>query len=150
MHITLLFKRLLSNSIRHPLPRPETTADILQRAIALCPELSPAFSANPKPTVEDIKSIIIEEGCGLRPGRKGGIRLESSVLEIVRGAHVPVVHNYGYVISPSNVHRLTLECSHGGYGYQSSWGSASIASELLDEALAKSSEPPLTNPASKN
>lgn len=28
-------------------------------------------------------------------------------------------------------------CSHGGYGFIMSWGSASIALELLEDALAK-------------
>ena len=44
---------------------------------------------------------VVGEGCGLRPARKGGFRLE---LEWVEGANVrregriPVIHNYGYVL----------------------------------------------------
>ncbi|THH09578.1 hypothetical protein EW145_g1927 [Phellinidium pouzarii] len=104
-----------------PKPRPETTASILKRAIALFPQLSPTYTENSHPTPEDIKSIIIEEGCGLRPGRKGGIRLETDILQTTKGLKVPIVHNYG----------------HGGYGYQSSWGSAGVAANLLEGVLLK-------------
>jgi len=31
--------------------------------------------------------------------------------------------------------------SHGGYGFQTSWGSAAVAVELLEQALAKGSHP---------
>ncbi|KAJ7057803.1 D-amino-acid oxidase [Mycena amicta] len=101
----------------YPIPRPETTLDILKRGLALCPELAPPeVRARREPTLEDLQSIIIEEGCGLRPARKGGIRLEVEWVQ-----NVPVVYNYG----------------HGGYGYQSSWGSANLALDLLDKALAE-------------
>ncbi|KAF7323833.1 Nuclear export factor [Mycena kentingensis (nom. inval.)] len=108
----------------YPIPRPETTQDILQRGFALCPELAPPeIRAQREPTVEDLKPIIIEEGCGLRPARKGGIRLEVEWVAAPgpNAVKVPVVHNYG----------------HGGYGYQSSWGSADIALDLLEHALTE-------------
>lgn len=72
----------------YPRPRPETKIDILKRTIALAPEIAPPGTKNP--TYEDLIPLIIEEGCGLRPSRKGGIRLER---EIVSG--VPVIYNYG-------------------------------------------------------
>ena len=72
----------------YPKPRPETKISILKRAIALAPELAPPGTKNP--TYEDLIPLIVEDGCGLRPARKGGIRLER---EIVSGT--PVVHNYG-------------------------------------------------------
>ncbi|KAF7348437.1 Nuclear export factor [Mycena venus] len=87
----------------YPVPRHETTLDILKRGFALY-----------------LQPIIIEEGCGLRPARKGGIRLEVEWFAIANQNKVPVVYNYG----------------HGGYGYQSSWGSATLALELLEQALA--------------
>jgi len=107
----------------YPHARPEITADILERALRLCPELSPGYSASPGATssVEDLKQIIIEKGCGLRPARRGGIRLEAEVQATEMGNKVPVVHNYG----------------HGGYGYQSSWGSASIVVALLTDAMKR-------------
>lgn len=120
-------------------PRPETTQMIKERGIALCPELLPEDKRSAR-RIEDLD--VIEEGCGLRPTRKGGIRLEierigasflarslalkdadggrDAEIEGKKGETIPVVHNYG----------------HGGYGFQSSWGSARLAVELLKEALA--------------
>jgi D-amino-acid oxidase len=81
-------------------PRPKTKISILKRAISLAPELAPPGTENP--TYEDLIPLIVEEGCGLRPGRKGGIRLER---ETVSG--VPVVHNYGY----NNPHPQPFPCT---------------------------------------
>jgi hypothetical protein len=83
--------------IRYPIARPETTVDILRRGLALCPELvRPEIRAERKPKLEDVFPLIIEEGCGLRPGRKGGIRLEVEWWDAGRGqGKVPVVFNYG-------------------------------------------------------
>jgi len=115
----------------YPHPRPEVTEDILKRSLELCPELvSPTitFASSPKPTLEDLKRLVIGEGCGFRPARKNGIRLEvehmsSTARENQPPVKIPVVHNYG----------------HGGYGFQSSWGSASIAVDLLKDALSLTS-----------
>ncbi|KAJ7615036.1 D-amino-acid oxidase [Mycena polygramma] len=107
----------------YPVPRQETTLDILKRGFALCPELAPPdIRAQREPVLEDLQPIIIEEGCGLRPARKGGIRLEVDWVAGQDQKKVPVVFNYG----------------HGGYGYQSSWGSATMALELLEQALTES------------
>ncbi|KAJ7749293.1 D-amino-acid oxidase [Mycena maculata] len=107
----------------YPVPRPETTLDILKRGFSLCPELAPPeIRSQREPVLEDLQSIIIEEGTGLRPARKGGIRLEVEWVGNQDQKKVPVVFNYG----------------HGGYGYQSSWGSAAVALELLEQALAES------------
>jgi hypothetical protein len=82
---------------RYPLPRPETKHKILETAVALCPSLAPPeVRAVREPTVEDVLPFVVEEGCGLRPARKGGIRLEVEWFK--RGSTseaVPVVHNYG-------------------------------------------------------
>ncbi|KAJ8509395.1 hypothetical protein ONZ45_g8437 [Pleurotus djamor] len=106
----------------YPKARPETTIDILTRALAICPELAPSeVRAQRAPTIDDIKPIIIEEGCGFRPGRTGGLRLEVEWFEeTTDGVKLPIVYNYG----------------HAGSGFQSSWGSAAVAVELLQEALA--------------
>lgn len=62
----------------------------------MAPEIAPPeIVAQRKPTIDDIRPLIIEEGCGLRPGRTGGIRLESTTLSGANGASVPVVLNYG-------------------------------------------------------
>jgi len=104
-----------------PHARPETTEVILQRGLEVCPELAPPASrANGRtPTIDDLKSILIESGCGFRPGRRGGIRVESETMTTL-GKSIPVVHNYG----------------HAGAGYQTSWGSAIMATALLKKALS--------------
>ncbi|KAI0765264.1 D-amino-acid oxidase [Fomes fomentarius] len=106
----------------YPAARPETTTDILRRCLALCPELvPPEIRAEREGTIEDVHALIVEEGCGFRPQRKGGIRLDVEWVPGRQGkGKFPIVFNYG----------------HGGGGYQSSWGSASIALELLGKALA--------------
>jgi hypothetical protein len=78
-------------------PRPETKQTILETAIAVCPELAPPeVSAVREPRVEDVLPYVIEEGCGLRPARKGGIRLEIEWFKRDSTSGViPVVHNYG-------------------------------------------------------
>ncbi|KAH7098324.1 D-amino-acid oxidase [Auriculariales sp. MPI-PUGE-AT-0066] len=104
----------------YPLPRPEMADDILQRTLAIAPELAPpeAREGGRTPTVEDLKKIVIEHGCGFRPARKGGIRLEREWREVAgRDRKVAVIHNYG----------------HGSQGYQSSWGSAEKAISLLGD-----------------
>ncbi|KAF7796113.1 hypothetical protein EIP86_007286 [Pleurotus ostreatoroseus] len=97
----------------YPVARPKTTTEILERGLALCPELAPP-ELRETSTVDDLRSLIVEEGCGFRPARKGGIRLEADWAEGPQGK-IPLIFNYG----------------HGGGGYQSSWGSASVALELL-------------------
>ncbi|KAG7115447.1 D-amino-acid oxidase like protein [Verticillium longisporum] len=97
--------------------------DIMRRCCALAPELG-------RP--EDLK--IIRQGVGLRPGRKGGPRVEIEVDVEVEGkveegegapgggggeAALVVLHNYG----------------HSGAGYQASWGSAEHGVRLLEEKL---------------
>ncbi|TFK96786.1 hypothetical protein BDV98DRAFT_536232, partial [Pterulicium gracile] len=114
-------------------PRAHITADIIRRAVSLAPELAPpgiAASLTPEPEnahlVEAVKALTIYEGCGLRPARTGGARIELKWVDRpglakVQGEEekVPVVYHYG----------------HKGSGFQSSWGSATRAVGLLVEAL---------------
>ena len=83
----------------YPRPRPEITLDILTRALGLCPELAPhEIRAIRTPTVEDLSHIVVGEGCGLRPSRKGGVRLEVEWIDgapVHREGKIPLVHNYG-------------------------------------------------------
>jgi D-amino-acid oxidase len=58
---------------------------------------------------------VIRHSVGLRPLREGGVRLEKEKID-----GVWTVHNYG----------------HGGFGYQSSYGSSKVAVKLVEEALA--------------
>lgn len=80
---------------RYPVARPETTTEILQRALALCPELSPPEIRDSRaPTIDDLRPLVLEEGCGFRPARKGGVRLDTEW--ITNGMKdIPLVFNYG-------------------------------------------------------
>jgi hypothetical protein len=91
---------------RYPRPRPETTRAILERNIKLCPELAPPkIREKREPTVDDLLPLVIADGCGLRPARKGGIRLEVEWFEARNGGtKVPVVYNYGWGSDISIVH----------------------------------------------
>ncbi|GAA5976723.1 hypothetical protein JCM10908_005607 [Rhodotorula pacifica] len=104
-------------------PRPETTADILRRAVEICPQL-----ANPRGAGEtiDLRSILQAEVVGFRPTRDAGIRLEPGTLSLDGGSrHLAVVHNYG----------------HGGYGWQSMWGCAEEAAKIVGEEMRRQSPP---------
>ncbi|EIW77067.1 DAO-domain-containing protein [Coniophora puteana RWD-64-598 SS2] len=133
-----------SNDWYH-LPRPHTTHEILQRALALVPDLAPppptekSDTSNPTPTPTDRHPLILETGCGLSPARGGsraevewipaGPRPSSTGTEAAtkeEQTRIPVVFNYG----------------HAGYGFSTSWGSANLALRMLDEALAVGSPPP--------
>jgi len=105
----------------YPVPRATDRTYILTHVLALCPDLvPPSVRANREPTVEDLEALIVDEGCGLRPARMGGIRLEVGSLEREgERENIPVVYNYG----------------HSGMGFQSSWGSASFALALLEGAI---------------
>jgi D-amino-acid oxidase len=86
-------------------PDPRVTEQILKHAALNIPELM---------TGSDGGFEVISVQCGLRPGRKGGPRLEK---EIVGGRKV--VHAYG----------------HAGGGYQNSIGSARLAMKLVEESI---------------
>lgn len=85
---------------------PNLAQRIMKRAVEACPALTDGKG------VEALD--IIRHGVGLRPYRKGGVRLEKEKIE-----DVWVVHNYG----------------HGGFGYQASYGCAEEAVALVEETL---------------
>jgi D-amino-acid oxidase len=87
-------------------PDPSLAVRIMKRAVDACPALTGGRG------VEALD--VIRHGVGLRPVREGGTRIEK---ERVDG--VWLVHNYG----------------HGGAGYQSSYGCAQDAVQLVDDAL---------------
>ncbi|KAI3632656.1 hypothetical protein MIR68_009298 [Amoeboaphelidium protococcarum] len=72
--------------------------------------------------------FILRHSVGLRPCRVNGIRCEVEVLEH-QSSRFAIVHNYG----------------HGGYGYQSSWGSCAYSIDLLEEYLNLQSDDNCTN-----
>ncbi|KAJ7138423.1 D-amino-acid oxidase [Mycena crocata] len=100
----------------YPDSRPKTVKLIKERAIEAYPELLPA-NKRKRGSIDDLD--VLEECVGLRPTRNGGLRQEVSSLSVC-GKNFPIVHNYG----------------HGGAGYQSSWGSARLAVDLLKSAIS--------------
>jgi D-amino-acid oxidase len=84
-------------------PDPNLAQRIMQRSIDLCPSLVPK-------TGKVTELSVIRHGVGLRPMRTGGPRVDR---ENIQG--IQVVHSYG----------------HGGYGYQSGWGSAWEVEKLV-------------------
>ena len=85
---------------------PNQAIRIMKRAVAMCPELTGGKG------IEHLD--IIRHGVGLRPVRKKGTRIEKERID-----GLWVVHNYGA----------------GGAGYQSSYGCAEAAAELVQAAL---------------
>ena len=88
-------------------PDPNLAVRIMTRAVQLVPKLTDGRGIE--------KLSVIRHAVGLRPVREGGTRIEK---ELIDDLHV--VHCYG----------------HGGYGYQASWGSASVVVGLVQEALS--------------
>ncbi|PKY08742.1 D-amino-acid oxidase [Aspergillus campestris IBT 28561] len=86
-------------------PDPNLATRIMKRAVELCPALTGGKG------IEHLD--VIRHGVGLRPVREGGTRIEKERL-----GGVWVVHNYGA----------------GGAGYQSSYGCAKAAVDLVEEA----------------
>lgn len=99
--------------------RPETTVDILKRALEAFPWLAPPPQIEPPypgaTVLEHLQSLIINQVVGFRPARDAGVRLE-------RGPDIgstKLIYNYG----------------HGGAGWQSSWATAEDAVKLVQDAL---------------
>ncbi|KAL5625389.1 hypothetical protein BROUX41_005449 [Berkeleyomyces rouxiae] len=90
-------------------PDPNIATRIMKRAIELVPSLTGG-----KGGIEALE--IVRHGVGLRPLRKGGVRLERETAE-AGSRKLEIVHNYG----------------HGGYGYQTSYGCANNVVELVAE-----------------
>jgi D-amino-acid oxidase len=91
-----------------PIPDPNIAVRIMKRAVEAQPELTEGKG------IEGLS--VIRHGVGLRPGRTGGVRIATEVID-----GTPVVHNYG----------------HAGWGYQGSYGCAEGVLELVDEIIAE-------------
>jgi D-amino-acid oxidase len=89
-------------------PDPNLAVRIMTRAVKLCPALTGGKG------IEHLD--VVRHGVGLRPVREGGTRIER---EKIGG--VWVVHNYGA----------------GGAGYQSSYGCAMAALDLIEGAFER-------------
>lgn len=90
---------------------PSLAARIMTRAVKICPQLTGGNG------IEHLD--IIRHGVGLRPVREGGTRIETE-----RVGDVTIVHNYGA----------------GGAGYQSSYGCAQEAVELIEQSIRPSAK----------
>lgn len=89
-------------------PDPNIAVRIMKRAVEAQPELTGG---------KGIEALsVIRHGVGLRPGRTGGVRIETEVID-----GISVVHNYG----------------HAGWGYQGSYGCAEGVLELVDKVVAE-------------
>lgn len=100
-------------------PRPQTTLDILSRALDFMPALARPTEGGGAAQASNVD--VVGVNVGLRPARRGGVRLEAG--EAVGGT--AVVYSYGY----------------GGFGYQCSWGAAFEARDLVDDALHRPRAP---------
>ncbi|KAJ3036291.1 hypothetical protein HDV00_002948 [Rhizophlyctis rosea] len=86
-------------------PDETVTRRIIERCVALVPEVG-----NSAQEVEVICSKV-----GLRPTRVGGVRLDYEDVVLEKGKLAHLIHCYG----------------HGGYGYQSSYGSALAVAQMV-------------------
>ena len=66
---------------------------IIERCLALWGDLTPT-QLDRTPTRSDVEALVEGEGCGLRPARKGGVRLESEEIAY-KGKMLAMIHNYG-------------------------------------------------------
>jgi D-amino-acid oxidase len=102
----------------------EVDLNLAQRIASRCVALAPDLVGGKG--VEGLD--IVRHNVGFRPSREGGARLEVEFMGIGL-----VVHNYG-----AHVSKVCLTVGSSGAGYQSSWGMATVAADLMEEALAKS------------
>ncbi|KAJ2786337.1 hypothetical protein GGI15_001583 [Coemansia interrupta] len=99
-----------------------TTDEILRNCLSMCPQLVGAHeptgmfrNAVTDDDVEKLRKNILAVNVGFGPAREGGPRLD-----VQREGGVTIVHNYG----------------QASYGFQTSWGYASLAMHILDAALS--------------
>lgn len=86
---------------------PQLAARFLKTCVAFCPGL-----VKPNEGVEGLE--IIRHGVGLRPVRKTGVRIEK---EKSNSNGPAIIYCYG----------------HGGWGYQTSWASADMVYQMVEE-----------------
>ncbi|CAH0046721.1 unnamed protein product [Clonostachys solani] len=88
-------------------PDPNVASRIMSRIVKIRPEIAGG---------KGITGLsVIRHAVGLRPARKGGVRIEKEKLD----DKTSIVHNYG----------------HGGYGYQTSYGYAEAVVELVEDSV---------------
>jgi D-amino-acid oxidase len=98
----------------------EVDPNLANRIARRCVELAPELTNGKGLEALDI----VRHNVGLRPSRRGGPRLEAEHMADIG----LVVHNYG-------ISALLLMLGASGAGYQSSWGMAIKAAEILEHNL---------------
>lgn len=136
--------------------REETTRDILQRALEICPGLVQAPQAGSQdstredPTAKDtgkvditipraasatsvhaLEKLVVDQVVGFRPQRTRGIRLEREDLDLPLQTPPGCMERGSEVVAVVLVHNY----GHGGAGWQSCWGTAEDAVGLVRDAL---------------
>lgn len=137
--------------------REETTRDILQRALEICPGLVQAdqdptghptgyesgtadtwthggtSSTSSTQSVDALEKLVLDEVVGFRPQRTAGTRLEREDLELQRTQRTQSSELERGVEAAAVV--LVHNYGHGGAGWQSCWGTAEDAVGLVRDAL---------------
>lgn len=89
-------------------PDPDTAQRIMRRIVEARPDIAGG---------EGVAGLsVVRHSVGLRPYRKGGVRIEAEKLRDGDGNGTWIVHNYG----------------HAGWGYQGSYGCAERVVELVE------------------
>ncbi|CAG8468552.1 4466_t:CDS:2 [Scutellospora calospora] len=113
-HIKKVYNCYGGKEFTYVIPRDNDIAkSIIKRCVGLVPELIPNDSRN-NASLQNLK--IISHYVGLRPSRKGGIRIEIESRKNEKGREIIILHNYG----------------HDAHGYSFSWGTCQKALELLE------------------
>lgn len=77
----------------HGQPRNDTSADIIRRALEICPQLAAGTKSGMAQKIVDLRALVKAEIVGFRPTRENGICLEKAP----PASHaIPIIHNYGH------------------------------------------------------
>jgi len=120
-------------------PREETGRDILRRTLEICPDLCrPSASTFTKEErLKALEGMVVSNLVGFRPSRRGGTRLERGPDLVLKGS----VNGNGHGDANRDGDRdqgktvVVYNYGHGGAGWQSCWGSAEDAVELLVKSV---------------
>ncbi|KAJ1563000.1 hypothetical protein HK405_004522 [Cladochytrium tenue] len=121
---------------------PQTAQGIMERCVAVCPEL----------VVNGKLPEVVQHSVGLRPARKGGVRMEANyeseipefldhvlLLKQLTSPSVLAVPPLMLLGAEFNGREVLVvhNYGHGGFGFQSSWGCASNVVGIVRRALGQ-------------
>lgn len=126
-HVKLAIIYWIYNS--NPFPEAQTNKIILEKTFALCPEL------------KDKPLEIVKYNVGLRPSRIGGVRIENETISKWYMVHIILSDGLTllwFTASRNKKQRVqvTHAYGHGGFGVQSSWGSAEHIIETMEKGFS--------------